>query len=192
MKSLCMLPKLYKLPAEQPVKRKSFQELIADLVNNDTPLGTAKLESRADFATEVWRLTNIRPKCADVRDVDEAHNILDKHLTKADRSTKLKLQSLRMLPQAISVVSAIGGRALSIAADAIAPGSGNIVNIPATVALEKSGSLLSKHLEQPRLMLALNVAKLDLEDLYYLKNKRLVDDLAERFLRMAEELAATN
>ena len=41
-------------------------------------------------------------------------------------------------------------------------------------------------------MLALNVAKLDLEDLYYLKNKRLVDDLAERFLRMAEELAATN
>ena len=111
----------------------------------------------------------------------------------ADRTAINKIQVVRTLTlmsrMGISTLLAtLGGVGGGVAGTAI-PGIGNLIgSIVGTVGGAGMGMYLNKHLQPHMLNLALNITRLDHDDLFYFKNKRRIDHLGWTFQATARNM----
>ena len=111
----------------------------------------------------------------------------------ADRSKKNKLQVLQTLTLmsriGISTALSVAGGQAGTAIGSVVPGVGNIVaGTVGSLAGAGIGMYLNKHLQPHMLRLGLNICGMEDDDLFYLKNKSKVDQLAFSFQRTANQL----
>ena len=113
----------------------------------------------------------------------------------ADRSTKNKIQVI----QALTLMSRVGvstamatlGGAGGTAVGSAVPFMGNLVGgLVGVAAGAGMGMYLNRHLEPHILDLALDIAGLDGDDLFYFKNKARIDQRAWSFRKTAVQLGA--
>ena len=117
----------------------------------------------------------------------------EKQFSAADRTTKNKIQVVQSLTlmsrMGITTVLATVGGMGGTAAGSFIPFVGNLVGgIAGTVAGAGMGMYLNKHLEPRMLDLALDIAGLTNDDLFYYKNKERIEDVALSFRQTTIEL----
>ena len=91
-----------------------------------------------------------------------------------------------------SFVSTATSTVLGALVDSAAPGAGTAISIPASVLFDKAGKRLIERADPHRLNWELQITGLALEDLFYLKNRRLIDCLGHSFQQTAQTLANTS
>ena len=113
----------------------------------------------------------------------------------ADRTTKNKIQVVQTLTlmsrMGITTVCAVGGGAAGGLAGSFLPGVGNLIGgIGGSIFGGGIGMYLNKNLQPHMLNLALDIAGLTNDDLFYYKNKPRIDTVALNFQTTARELVA--
>ena len=142
------------------------------------------------------RIVNILPYAAGIiAGARLIYSVLrtEREFKDADRTDINKIHVVRTLTlmsrMGIStVMAAVGGAGGGIAGTAI-PGIGNLIGtIVGTVGGAGIGMYLNRHLQPRMLNLALNITRLERDDLFYFKNKKGIDQLGWTFRRTAASL----
>ena len=118
----------------------------------------------------------------------------EREFREADRTTRNKIQVVQALTlmarMGITTVLSAAGASGGAAAGTAIPGVGNLIG-GGVGALGGGlmGMYLNRHLQPRMLRLGLNICGLEEDDLFYFKNKSIVDQLALSFRGTANELA---
>ena len=123
------------------------------------------------------------------------HSVLktEREFKAADRTAKNKIQVVQSLTlmsrMGINTVLATVGGSAGTAAGSFLPGLGNIIGgIGGAIGGAAMGMYLNRHLQPHMLSVALNITGLTQDDLFYYKNKGLIDQTALSFRATASEL----
>ena len=119
----------------------------------------------------------------------------EREFVAADRTTKNRIQVVQTLTlmsrMGVSTVLATAGGMGGASAGSLVPGVGNAVaGVGGTVIGAVVGMYLNKHLQPHMLDIALNIAGLTHDDLFYYKNKPRINEIGFKFPTRAKELAA--
>ena len=186
MQSSTLLQDLCKLPVTIDAEQKSFKGLVTELVFSDIYLRTAERDRLHRALAEIERLTNTKAACAFVQGADDAVRVILNDSTIDARATRFGLRIAQALTPAGTAASLIASTALGVAH----PVAGIVPHIVSSMLKKsKARAFPDEVLDSIKTKLVLDYVGLTLEDVFYFKNRRRIDSLAERLQETARTLA---
>lgn len=187
MQSLTLLEDLRELPVATPSERKSFKDLVAELVFSGVDLRSADRNRLLKALAEIECLTNLGAPCEVVQGADDAVGVILHDSAIDDRATRFRLRIAQALTPTGKTASLVASIALGVAH----PPAGIVSQIVSFILKKsKAKDLPDRALDSIKTKMVLDYADLTLEDVFYFKNRQRIDSLGERLQETAQALAS--